>query len=315
VSAIAGCKKIYEGFLSDTIRYIDQNIYCQRGLALVQSAKIDIDGSTPPMSFKMQNLRGINGDAAPKEFTTEYDVVLFKPGMSFDINTDTTVAELNKKRETKKLLPMEFNEVSGQVTFNRGSANLPLGQYKFDVTAQNVRGTKTFTDFAIVNIVDPAPADIFVIEDNVANAFNNNTGASQAHKNPKLTINKVSNDGARIILKLVDKNGRAFNPAAGEVMKRGDRPGFENYARFTPVKFTDTAMVCDFEVAPFPLARYIANGTDWNHLIYYRIPSTVATIDGFTPGLYSVNPRFAFVLKLEGTYIIEIKFTDVTKIN
>ncbi|WP_166436991.1 DUF5007 domain-containing protein [Niastella caeni] len=309
------CKKIQEGFLSDTMRYIDKNIYCLRGLPLVQSQRIDIDGSTPPITFDMQNLRHENGDPAPKEFFSEYEVLMFKPGMTFDIKTDTTVAELNKKREKRTVTPMEFNPVSGQISFNRGSVNIPLGKYIFDLQATNVNGTKLFPSFGTINIVDPLPEDIFLQEDNVSNAFHDVTGVATAHKNPKLTFTKVSNDGARIILKISDKNGKPFNPKAGEIIRRGDRPTFENYARFTPVQFTDTAMICDFEVAPFPLAKYITPTTDWGHLIYYRIPSRFATIDGFTPGLYSVNPRFAFTLKMEGTYIIELRLTDVTRTN
>jgi hypothetical protein len=315
IIAGAACKKIQEGFLSDTMRYIDKNIYCLRGLPLVQSQRIDIDGSTPPISFEMLNLRGENGSPAPKQFNEKYEVLMFKPGMTFDIKTDTTVAELNKKREKKTVTPMEFNPVSGQISFNRGSVNIPLGKYTFDLQATNSSTTKVFPAFGTINIVDPLPEDIFLQEDNVSNAFHNVTGVATPHKNPKLTFTKVSNDGARIILKLTDKNGKAFNPKAGEIIRRGDRPTFENYARFTPVQFTDTAMICDFEVAPFPLARYIDATTDWGHLIYYRIPSQFATVDGFTPGLYSVNPRFAFTLKMEGTYIIELRFTDVSKVN
>lgn len=315
IIAGAACKKIQEGFLSDTMRYIDKNIYCLRGLPLVQSQRIDIDGSTPPITFEMLNLRSENGTPAPKEFTEKYEVLMFKPGMTFDITTDTTVAELNKKREKRSVTPMEFNPISGQITFNRGSLNIPLGKYIFDLQAANVNSTKVFPSFGAINIVDPLPEDIFLQEDNVSNAFHNVTGVATPHKNPKLTFTKVSDAGARIILKLTDKNGNAFNPKAGEIIRRGDRPTFENYARFNPVQFTDTAMICDFEVAPFPLAKYVTPTTDWGHLIYYRIPSQFATVDGFTPGLYSVNPRFAFTLKMEGTYIIELKFTDVTRVN
>ena len=311
---VIGCKKIAEGFLSDQIRYKDNVIYCKRGLILVQSDKIEADGSTPPYTFKMMNFRDkATGATAPAEFNTEYDVLVFKDGMSFNIDTDTSVALLNEKRELKKLKPMYFNELSGQLTFNKASGNLPIGEYLFDMQMSNVRGTKTFPSIAQVNVLDPSGEDLFTIEDNVANAFSDATGSVTAMRNPRLTCTKQSSNGARVILKFSDKNGVPFNPKAGEIIKRGDRPIFENYAKFNPVIVTDTAMICDFEVAPFPLSRYINNGTDWNHLIYYRIPSAFVNVDGFAAGKYSVNPRFAFVLKLEGTYIIEIKFMDAVK--
>ncbi len=52
---------------------------------------------------------------------------------------------------------------------------------------------------------------------------------------------------------------------------------------------------------------------DWGHLMYYRIPSNFVNVDNMTPKAYSVNPRFAFVVKLEGTYIVEIRFTDAVR--
>lgn len=315
LAGFISCKKIPNGFQSDAIRYKDNNIYAKRGLQLFQSDRINADGSTPPFTYKMLNLRKVDGGPLPSEFNTQYDVLVFKTGQTFNAETDSTVALLNKKRETVKRLPMEFNEQSGQLTFNRSSANLPLGQYTYDVEMTNPTGVKLYKSLATINVVDPELDDIFTITDNVANAFNDATGAATAMKNPKVTCTKISNEGARVILKMVDKNGVAFNPKKGEIIKRGDRPIFENYAKFNPVIQTDTAMICDFELAPFPLARYVTPATDWGFLMYYRIPSTFVTVDGFpaSSGTFSVNPRWSWQLKLEGTYIIQIKFSDVTK--
>jgi len=310
---VFSCKKIQQGFQSDAIRYKDNDIYAKRGLILTQSDRINADGSTPPFTFKMLNLRKEDGSAAPKEFTTEYEVLVFKAGQSFDIKTDTTVALLNKKRELQKKLPMYFNEQSGQLTFNKASANLPLGKYVFDVEMKNGTGTKLFPSLAKINVVDPIGEDLFVVTQAAGAAFHDVTQATIDMKAPRVTCKKISNDGARVILKIVDKNGVTFNPKAGEIIKRGDRPIFENYAKFNPVLITDTAMICDFEVAPFPLARYVVPTQDWGYLMYYRIPSQFVTIDGTAPGIYSANPRFEFQLKLEGTYVVEVRLTDAIK--
>ncbi len=313
-TSFIACKKITEGFLSDTIRYTTPDLYCQRGLALVQSDKISLDGSTPPVTFEMMNLRDSSGEKLPEAFSTKYEITVFKTGQTFNVDTDTTIALLNEKRETINVEPMEFNTISGQLTFNRGSTNIPLGIYNFDIQATNRNGTKFYPSFGSIHVIDPTDDDMFLQEDNVNNAFADLDGAVTAVKNPKLTFTKVSSEGARIILKIVDKNGNPFNPSAGEIIRRGDRPTFENYARFNPVVFTDTAMVCDFEVAPFPLAPYKdANGTNWNHLIYYRIPSNHITIDGLADGKYSANPRFAFTIKLEGTFIVQLQLTDAVR--
>lgn len=310
---IAACEKVEPGFLSEQMRYKDNVIYCKRGLGLQQSDRINTDESTPPVTFKMTNLRDkSSGKPAPPAFFEDYEVLVFKDGQSFNVQTDTSVEQLNKKREIQKLKPMYFNENSGQFVFNKASVNLPLGEYVFDIAAQNVNGARTFTGFGQITVVDPELDDIFTIEDNVSNAFDVNNVVTPM-RNPKMTLSKISNEGARVILKLVDKNGNPFNPKAGEIIKRGDRPVFENYARFHPVITTDTAMIIDFELAPFPLTRYNDGVTDWNHLMYYRIPSKFVKVDNMTPNAYSVNPRFAFVVKLEGTYIVELKFTDAVR--
>jgi len=315
ICCLAACKKITDGFLSDTLRYKSPDLYCQRGLPLVQSDPINLDGSTPPMTFKILNLRDSSGKELPKEWNTKYEIVAFKAGMTFNVDEDTTVDLLNKKRETLNVTPMEFNTVSGQLTFNKGSLNLPLGIYVFDIQATNVHGTKVYPSLGRINVVDPTIDDMFQLEDKSNNAFLDGDPTNKATplKALKVTFTKVSAEGDRIILKLVDKNGNPFNSQAGEIIKRGDRPTFENYTKFHPITYNDTSMICDFEVPPFPLSQYITPTTNWGHLIYYRIPSKFCLIDGLAAHQYSANVRIAFDIKLDGTYIVEYKMLDVTR--
>ncbi|NTS40993.1 DUF5007 domain-containing protein [Flavisolibacter sp. BT320] len=310
---VTACKKIEEGFMSDLVRYKDNIILAKRGMPLVKSAAIEGDGSTPPYTFKMVNLRTKDGKAAPAEFNTEYELLVFKDGLSFNPETDTTVALLNKKREIQKVKPMIFNEKSGQIVFNRGSKNLPLGIYDFDVEMQNVRGTKVFPSIGQIQVIDPYTEDYFtLISTGAASASPMETFTDM--KLPQVSCKRVSGDGARVILKIVDKNGKTFNPKAGEVIKRGDRPTFETYARFNPVIVTDTALICDFEVAPFPMAKYITPATNWGYLMYYRIPAQFLHIDNRTIRAESANPRFEFQVMMEGTYIVEVKLSDALKL-
>jgi hypothetical protein len=306
------CKKIDTGFLSDTIRYKDKVINAKRGMPLTLSDRINADGSTPPFHFKMLNLRNkATGAPAPPEFYKEYEILTFKAGMGFDATKDTTVALLDAKRELVKKAPMEFNEVSGQIAFNRASGNLPLGEYIFDLEASNRWGTKLFPSFAQINVIDPSVDDVFEVTYQAANA-STDAEAFTAMKVPVITCKKVSNDGARVILKITDKTGKPFNPKQGAVIKRGDRPTFETHAKFNPVVSTDEALVCDFEVAPFPLIKYITPATDWGYLIYYRIPKQFISIDGM--GNQAANPAFGFRVKMEGTYEVEVRLTDAIKL-
>lgn len=310
---MTGCKKIREGFLSDTIRYKDRVVYAKRGMALTLSDPINTDGSTPPLTFKLSNLRDKEtGKPAPAEFFNEYEVLVFKEGEVFVAEKDTTVELLNKKRELKKMTPMLFNPISGQLSFNRASSNLPLGVYTFDLEANNIWGTKHYPEFAEIHVIEPTTQDVFELTYTAASG----SDASEKFttiKAPVVTAKKVSNDGARVILKYVDKNGRAFDPSKGQIVKRGDRPFFETHAKFNPVQYTDTAMICDFEVAPFPLKKYVANGTDWGFLLYYRIPKEYIAIDNLSNN--NANPVAGFQLKMEGTYVVEVKLTDAVRID
>ena len=312
---VISCSKIIPGFLSDTLGYTQKEIICTRGLAYVASQKINFDGSTPPMKFEMLNFRdSLTGKPVDKAFTALYDVTRFKEGMSFNPDTDTTIELLNKKRETVQIPPYNFNPVSGQLVFNKGAVNLPLGMYVFDVKATNVHGTKIYPSASYVHVVDPTDDDLYEVTYTACSASNDATGDFLTMKSIKFSITKISNEGTITIIKIVDKNGVAFNPQKGEIITRGDRPNFTTYAKFHPIEYTDSSMICNFEVAPFPLAGYIgADGTDWGFLQYYRIPSEFVAVDGM-PSMngFSVNPVFGFQLKMEGTYEVVIQFEDAT---
>ncbi|WDF68944.1 DUF5007 domain-containing protein [Sphingobacterium oryzagri] len=309
----SACEKIEKGFLSDSPRYVNGTIVVPRGGIYVASEKINADGSTPPYTFKLLNLRDKDtGQPAPAEFFNSYDVLMFKSGQVFDAAKDTTVELLNAKRETVNTPPFVFNEASGQLVFNRASANLPLGNFVFDVEMSNPRGKKLFNDFGQVNIVDPTLADFFQVTYQAATGSN----ASETFfttSAPQVTCERISAEGARVILKIVDKTGKPFNPSQGEVIRRGDRPTFESHVKFNPVVNTDTAMICDFEVSPFPLTGFNDGVTDWGYLIYYRIPSRFASIDNYGPGL-NVNPVFGFRVLMEGTYIVTVRLPTVTRL-
>lgn len=310
----SSCKKIEKGFLSDNPRYVNGTIVVPRGGIYVASERIDADGSTPPYSFKMSNLRDrVTGLPAPNEFFTAYDVLMFKKGEVFDAAKDTTTALLNAKRETVRSAPLVFNPANGQLVFNRSSSNLPLGEYMFDIEMANIKGTTSFPNFGVIRVIDPSVNDFFEA------AYQAATGSNSAETffttvAPQVSCERISADGARVILKIVDKDGTPFDPSANQVIRRGDRPTFESHVKFNPVMETDTALICDFEVAPFPLSIYHDGITDWGYLIYYRIPMTYATVDGYATKTLNVNPVFGFRVKMEGTYIVTVRLPSVTKV-
>lgn len=313
-AVLMSCEKIEKGFMSDNPRYVNGTITVPRGGIYVASERINADGSTPPYTYKLSNLRDKNtGEPAPQEFFTEYDVLMFKKGEVFDASKDTTVELLNAKRELVKTTPFVFNELSGQLVFNRSSSNLPVGNYIFDVEMSNVKGTRLFERLGEVRIVDPSLSDFFEVTYQAA------TGSDLSETffttlAPVVSCERISAEGARVILKIVDKNGVAFDPSAGQVIRRGDRPTFESHVKFNPVVETNESLICDFEVAPFPLTIYHDGVTDWGYLIYYRIPMAYASMDGYTTKTLNINPVFGFRVKMEGTYEVTVRLPSVTKV-
>ncbi|WP_142682981.1 DUF5007 domain-containing protein [Chitinophaga polysaccharea] len=307
---IAGCKKIEEGFLSDGLYVPDTPIKVQRGNAFQKTSAILADGTTQPMTVKLLDIRRADNKKHADEFYKEYPVYVYTAAV--DPAKDTTIELVNKKRELKKMQPYVFLS-SGQFVFNGATDSLPLDvTYEYDVEVSNVAGSKVYKNIGMLTTVDPP-----LVTETTANCnfFPDDGSATVPMGAPVMTITRVNESGASVILKITDKDGKPFNPKKGEIIKRGDRPIFENYTKFHPIEYTDTAMICNFEIAPFPLSRYSSGGTNWNYLMYYRIPSAYVSVDkNISAKVGSVNPLFAFRLMKAGTYVVELRMPKTVKV-
>lgn len=308
---IWGCKKISVGFLSEGVFYQDSPFKIDRGATIQSSSALTLDGSTLPVSIKLLDVRNAITHAHAPEFYEEHEVYIYKQAIK---QTDTTIELVNKKRELKKIPPFQFLP-SGQFLFNSGTAFLPTGNiYEYDIEVSNESGARTFKNIGLMQVTETPPYEIRRNSNNWFKDFATNSGNIV---NPVITITQQASTGNRAILKIVDEDGKPFNPKAGEIIKRADRPTFESYAKFHPIEYTDSTMICDFEVAPFPLFQIPGYGS---YDIFYRIPSEYAAITNPTvafpadPGgtaTYSVNPAIGFLLKKEGTYLVEVKLLRV----
>ncbi|NML21987.1 DUF5007 domain-containing protein [Pseudoflavitalea sp. G-6-1-2] len=303
------CKKVPVGYISSQVRYVSDTIRVPKGTNFSTDARgFEVDGSSYPISVKLLEVRDLATGKPVSFFTDKHDVTVFTA--LFDPNTDTTVELLNKKRKTESLAPVKMIEKSGQLMFNTGTIDIPNGNYTFDIQLNNGSGQRIFKDISTIQIQDIP----FKVENSGGTAwFQDNSTISGDIGVPTITFKKLNNDGYQVRLKITDKTGTPFNPKAGELIKRGDRPTFETYAKFHPVQYTDTTMVCDFELTPFPMLEFPGYG----YLMYYRIPSKFVTIDpGITTtpaSIYSVNPRFAIRVLQTGTYEVTVKIPYVTR--
>ncbi|HTI07963.1 MAG TPA: hypothetical protein VL832_05390 [Puia sp.] len=305
-SLLAACSKVPSGYLSEQIRYPDNPIQIQKGM-VVETNPIDNDGSSGPVTYELLDIR----DATTHQHA---DSVYKNQGRyvfiaQFDPTTDTTVALLNSKRKLIQAPCFDFNAHTGAFDFYGTTVNVPSGTYEYDVKASNESGSKIYKNIATFTLYDGLP---YEIDAGGGAWFQDGTTANGDIGQPLVTIQRISTDGDRVILKIVDKNGTPWNPANNEFISRGDRSDFKTFARFHPLIVTDTSLACDFEVTPFPLVQGAQGYT-----IYYRIPSQFARLDpGLAPTsarIYSVNPRFTFRIYQDGTYLVTVQVKNATR--
>jgi len=304
--AIGSCSKVSQGYLSAQIRYPDNPMQIPRGI-VTQTSPVDADGSSAPVVYELVDIRdSATGKHADAVFANHQRYVFIS---QFDPAIDSTVALLNSTRKLIDSPCFDFNVHTGAFTFYNTTDSVPAGTYVYDIKATNENGTKLYKNVATFTLFDGLPYE----NDGAASAwFTDGTTNSGTLPTPNMTVDRLSTNGDRVILKIVDKNGTPFNPSKNEYIPRGDRSSFQTFARFHPLTVTDTALICDFELTPFPIIQGAQGYT-----IYYRIPSNIGHIDaGLAPTndrIYSVNPRFTFRLWQDGTYLVTIHVPGVTR--
>ena len=304
--AMGSCKKVTNGYLSAQIRYPDNPIQVVRG-TVTQTNPVDADGSSAPVLYELLDVRdsatGKHADAVYASHARYLFTSMFDPTL------DTTIALLNSIRKLVNTPCFDFNVHTGAFTFYNTTDSVPAGTYTYDIRATNESGSRIYKNIATFTLYDGLSYE----NDGAACAwFKDGTTTSGTISTPVMTVQRLSTNGDRVILKIEDQNGTPFNPSKNEYIERGDRSSFRTFARFHPLTVTDTALICDFELTPFPIIQGAQGYT-----IYYRIPSNIARIDpGLAPTndrIYSVNPRFTFRLWQDGTYLVTIQIPNVTR--
>lgn len=340
-----GCTKIDKGFLSSSLAYTVNEFTVIRG-RVGSSYSLVGDGSTMPIKVKMLHAYDETGKNVDSLFTKTYPVSVWTA--AYNNTLDLTYAAIMAKRKTIDLPPVAVNESNGSFEANPATVYLPLGKYTFDIEVSNVVGTKTLNKAITLNLKDGKSIETspevgaYSLSRLVANTA---AGAANGvmfngNNNPFVveTITRFADTPNIVIVKILDKNGVAFNPKANEIMKRPNsglnpNPAFlQNLQDYAPDTFTatDTSLNLKYPLVPFPI---VSLGNGFN--MYYRIPTAFAEMDStsswssntagnyykgpsdshylglFKNELYDYSFRIPLRIQVPGSYLIVLKFLNV----
>jgi hypothetical protein len=304
------CKKVSEGYLSENIRYQFPTIEVEKGVVKVANENLIFpDGSTLPLNVKLLDIRDKATGKHADAWFQEYDSYRFTSPLTA---TDTSMELFNKKIMYGKFPPFDFVASGGYFRFNTGTKGIPLGEYEFDLEVSNVKGTKQIKNAATIIVKEPVP---YVIDQagTVLGTAKDGTPATHAYlaQNQRtVTVEKIGDEKNQVIFKLVDKNGKPFNPktaiqnrllADGSILN-----DFTTFSFFDRVQYTDSTMSSNFGIPPYPFKNAPVN----SKYIYLWVPAQYVEMDQFPSAIFpkaALSIRVRIDIKVEGTWVITIK--------
>lgn len=316
LAAIYACKKTAAGFLSPYIHYEQSPILIPKGRAFL-SAGLNGDGTSQPISVRVLHYYDkATGKVIDTLFNKTFPVQIWT-GL-YNSKIDTTLQLINAKLKTVNTAPISVNPASGQIVANYGALKLPAGEYQFDLEIRNEAGTKVYPKIGDFILKDTTTYDaVPALGTQYDKLFKvGNESVAKAAGVPTLTITRVADTPNIVTVQFLDKNGVYFNPKKGEIQRRpatGLNPSppylqtLQDFTHFYSI--TDQAMIFKFPFTPFPLNQ-LPNGFN----VYYRIPTNLVHIDGEPDGMWSLNPRFPIRIYVPGSYLVTMRFPDVTHV-
>ncbi len=270
-----------QGYIGDGIRLQGSDtMYVAIGTK-VASSSAWLDNSTRPCTFVIENVRDEAGNRADgffQEFPTRMWV------SPYDYMTDKTWDDVMKKLTDINVTPLMINSTNGQLRAMASTAKIGLqaGEiYHVDVKVSNSKGTVHLKDYAILKLEAGSGGESavnFELTDLVngiciQNAAGENTfpyydaiNASADKfserreniyadngKERNMAVRKVSDEpevGIKVTIKLLDKNGKLFNPA--DYASYSTLTSYIDYS-VNRVDDPEKGMIIEFPYTPWPV--------------------------------------------------------------
>lgn len=308
-----GCKKPAEGYLSKVLVYNPKTLVAVKG-RVTTSAALLVDGSSSPINVKLLGVRNYyTKQPADSILLKKYEIAVYNAEIT---QKDTTPAQISAKIGREMYPSFNINPLGGRIEVTPATNFIDTGTFEFDIQVTNPAGTRVVNNVGIIRIVNPTTSYDITAQSVTTSPTTSETFTTQT--NFSTTIVRTASAENKIILKFVDKNGKPFNPNAGNVVPRTDRPSFKTYDPFYAEEKTDTALVYQYppNLPVFPIyPSVVVSGGTYSYVSYYRIPAASTDIN------LNLNPVIGFRLwpvagqsSVSGTYLVTFKMNFVTKV-
>ncbi|GAB1416816.1 hypothetical protein MASR2M117_22220 [Paludibacter sp.] len=273
------------GFLSDEI-YLkgSDTLYIELG-GKGHSNYAWLDASSQPVKFSIENIRNEAGERSEQFFQKYTYRVWQKP---YDFLKDKTLEDLIAKLTDIEMEPIIINPTNGQLLYTEITSKLSSAEgsvYHVDVRVTNPKGSKVIKDYAVLKLTTDSKRFVvtevingiaIVLDDYVhfplydkinetnPNFIERRNNIYSDNGKEFVRIHKVSDEpktGVKVIFKLIDQNGKLFNPAKYSTYSVGT---YSYIDQSINRQDTEQGMIVEFPTTPWPV--------DANFMSYLKGP-------------------------------------------
>ena len=312
---VLSCSKPAPGYLSNVLVYNPKTLVATKGRVTTSGALV-VDGSTSPIQVELLGTRNLYSKAASDDILLKkYEIPIYKGEIT---QNDTTLAQLQPKLGMAQYPVFTINPIGGRVEVSPASTFADTGTYEFDIRVTNPAGSRDVPSVGAIRLVNAATPFTITRQ---AVTTPPATAETPVTNQPSYTLAITRDAGPnRIILRLLDRNGAAFNPKSFVAFI--DRPSYRQYAPYYAEVKTDTALVYQYpeKLPTFPLFQYTSinpdNGQPSNrqYTAFFRIPPTANDMNA------NINPEIGFRLfpvpgeaAVSGTYTVTMRLNFVSR--
>lgn len=313
--SIVACEKPEVGYLSDNIFYNNSVYNVERGKT-TYSSPIVANGSSAPLNVELLKVKDSVGNDVTSVFKEPGTIKVYDQPVTYK---DSTLALLYSRFKDSIVQPFRINPIGGRMEFTPATTFLPGGSYTIDVKVSNIKGEKTIENAAKIVLSNSTGAPYQMVFKRVRDYSVGSTLNNTEDSFITIDVEYIpgTDKDTKCTYKILDKNGVAFNPKAGEITRwLPTWPAMDNWNPWYPLVYTDTTIEQQMPGLygfTFPYFNaVVVKGQSWDQggdaLSYLKIPKghlNEINVD--------IQVAFAFRFRAQGTFNITVHVNTFTR--